>query len=124
MGSTIIKASKDEDFYVLYSSVVDSPTWHGTRTEMERYFPSEAKPERFERADRTGSSCAWVTPPEFGWNDPEVTIREGIDLPENAWCARIKRADLKAFCLTLGDDGEYHPPASLVTYDLMDEEDR
>lgn len=119
MGHTIIKASPDEDFYVIYSSVVDAPIQFGSRRELEREY-EHAHAERFDRADATGSSCAWTDPPEFGWDDPTILIRESVDLPDGAIAIEIPRAALADFCRTLGADGQFHPTVDMYTSIIED----
>lgn len=72
MGSEIIKVSLTEDLYFEWSSIVDAPTFVGTRAELlahlhSTYVPVETPEQRVERADATGSSgngdwgCKWDT---------------------------------------------------------------
>lgn len=76
MPTYIIKPSRDEDFYVWWSTVVDAPIGWGPRD----YVPlgSEGRPERFARADERGTSANWPDWPveemPFGWNDSEWSI--------------------------------------------------
>lgn len=60
MPAYIVKDKPDVDFYVMWSDIVESPTFAGTRAEMEAcdYFtPADVAPERFDRADQYGTSC-------------------------------------------------------------------
>lgn len=78
MGSQIIKVTPDRDLYMEWSSVVEAPTFIGTRAELAAYLAEpkvhyrqttidhpEAIEERLARADETGSSgyrpfgCTW-----------------------------------------------------------------
>ncbi|KMV17532.1 hypothetical protein ACT17_14635 [Mycolicibacterium conceptionense] len=120
MGHTIIKPKRDEDFYVVYSSIVDSFICWGTRAELEAEY-EHAAPDRFARADSTGSSCAWITPPEFGWHEDEVHVREGVELPDGAHAQRVPRDRIAEFCATVGDDGRFHPPAGMCTPAFWDD---
>lgn len=60
-----IKPEKDLDFYVEWSSVVDSPTsWGPANTQF-------ISKDRKHRCDTTGTS---LKDGEYGWNDDERTI--------------------------------------------------
>lgn len=65
MPSSIIKPKRDEDFYVRYSTVVDSPCEFGTRDQM---IAQGIDAERLDRADQHSSrpgdlSCTSGTTP-------------------------------------------------------------
>ena len=49
----VIKTSRDEDFYVGWSHVVEAPVWAGTRAEA---LEDGCPPSRLRRADETGTS--------------------------------------------------------------------
>ena len=121
MGHTIIKPIRDEDFYVVYSSVVDAPIRCGTRAELEATY-EHAGADRFARADETGSSSklGWD-----GWADQTITVREGFRpdaYPENSWGAAVARADLRKFCESVDADGYWNPPEGLITWQFFEEE--
>lgn len=62
MGSCVIKASKDRDLYCVWSSIVEAPTFIGTRRELLRHLGPRAE-ERLTRADQLGTSMlGWDTP--------------------------------------------------------------
>lgn len=113
MPRYIIKPKRDEDFYVAYSTVVDSPCESGTRSD---FLSDGTDPARLDRADDNGSSAMWH---EGYWDDDRITVREGVeDATRNgAWWGTIARDDLRAFCETLQDDGYFHPPAGMVAWD-------
>lgn len=123
MGTTFIKPKADEDFYILYSSFVDSPVAFGSRAEFEEDeywddFIGEVSAERFERADKFGTSAQWGSP-AHGWHETELMVREGIVDPtrgENVAYGLVKREDLRKFCESLGEDGTYHPEPGIVTW--------
>ena len=104
MPAYIVKDKPDEDFYVMWSSVVDAPTFCGTRAEMEqcRWFgPGDVASERFARADKYGTSAQWgadrpgaeiVRP--YGWSDTE-----GFIYQQQGW---LRRARLRELCVRLG----------------------
>jgi hypothetical protein len=101
MPTYIIKPSRDEDFYVWWSTVVDAPIWWGPR----HYAPlgNDARPERFARADERGTSANWDDCPieemPFGWNDDEWSITNQDDLEETGegWWL-LPRKNLREFC--------------------------
>lgn len=122
MGHTIIKPIRDEDFYVVYSSVVDAPIRCGSRAELEADY-EHAKPDRFARADETGTSSllGWD-----GWDTQTFTVREGFrpgTCPPGAWCAEVARADLRRFCESVDADGYWDPPEGLITWEYFEEKE-
>lgn len=64
MPSYIVKIKPDHDLYVYWSTIVEGPIAIGTRTELADYLRTRAHhvsaelaaPERFDRADNTGTS--------------------------------------------------------------------
>lgn len=75
MGTIVMKESKDSDYYIGWSSIVEAPVWGGTRKGvLTRPGVTE---ERLLRADETGTSSQWVTaagmrdfsPEEGSWED-------------------------------------------------------
>jgi hypothetical protein len=126
MPTAIIKPKRDEDFYVRYSTIVDSPCESGTREAMVAF---GIDPERCDRADEAGTSALWGYTDDtlwLGWQETTIHVREGVSdptEPEDAWWGTIARADIRAFCETLGDDGNFHPPAGMVTWELPESTD-
>lgn len=58
MPTVILKASDNlDDFYVLWSTVVDAPVAWGDRKFLKESVPQGMEDDRFDRADRTGTSC-------------------------------------------------------------------
>jgi hypothetical protein len=60
----IIKPAADTDFYVGWSTVCDTPTWWGTRTEVAEFLRTEGSEhdrahcdEMLDRADETGCNA-------------------------------------------------------------------
>lgn len=124
MPGFIIKPKPDEDFYVRYSTVVDSVTNWGSREELTRSLRTgEADPARFDRADEHGTSALDFDPPYLGWHDTEIQIREGVQDPTEPdtgdvpW-SYIKRSDLRALCDTAHDDGFFYPPAGMLRWEV------
>ena len=102
MGRQLIKCECDVDFYVEWSSIVDAPTFYGTREQMTAYLMHEYATGtrrwdfelsevnlRFERADEFGTSM--FRPLGCGWEDegemympghgtiPRAKIRELVE---------------------------------------------
>lgn len=100
-ANTILKPDPDQDLYVVWIDSVDGPAAWGTRAECEAeladpcYGEHAATPDRFERADRTGSSRRYgsdlvgmvvYSPPRPdggpGWISREAMVawlRSGLD---------------------------------------------
>lgn len=116
MPTYIIKPSRDEDFYVWWSTIVDAPVAWGPRDDSE---PAE----RWERADERGTSANWTDWPiekmPYRWDCEPLLIREQPDLPDGGegWWY-IPRANLREFCRRL-DAGE--PIRDLVTWEADDD---
>lgn len=101
MGSVIVKATPDADLYIEWSTIVEAPTFIGTRAETLEYLGlpspsvSDTPEERLARADETGTSAkgdyAW-----FGsWTyDGFVVEQRGV----------LPRSRLSAFAVLYADD--------------------
>ncbi len=100
MGTIILKVDPDRDLYVEWSSVVESPTYIGTRAEFLAYLtheipdgysplPGNSPEDRLARADETGTSACYGTPPHFGAFDAGGFIVEQRGV--------LPRADLGRF---------------------------
>lgn len=69
MPTIVIKPSRDEDFYVGWSTIVEAPVWCGSREEAAQILVLDAsgspdQPEsRLVRADINGTSAAG----DFAW---------------------------------------------------------
>src|SRR2546421_449164 len=95
VGQAVVKAAKDRDLYLIWSSIVDNAIWVGTRAELLDYLWREhrmahpdctpnagsAPEDRVARADRTGSSM--IAPAVYGWDDEALTVMEGS--PPDGW---------------------------------------
>lgn len=102
MGRAYIKPNKDEDFYVVWSSVTDAPVYWGTRIQLRKWERSghirserDLVDQRFYRniyrADRTSCSDRIGS---WSWEADEEIIYL------NRWS--IKRSKLKELCILLG----------------------
>lgn len=116
MPSYIVKADPDQDWYCLWSTIVDAPCQWGSRAEMESqsYDPREVAPERFARADKNGTSAAWENWPEddmpFGWNDDEFLLMNATpEWPDDNGCWLLPRKNLRAFCEALEAEQDTTP---------------
>jgi len=96
MPSYILKPKPDEAFYVQWSTVVDSPTAWGTRqalsAALSEWDARRAAPERFDRADLTGTSAHGGY--YYGWNCDTALIRELDGVPDGL----IRLSDLRQVC--------------------------
>lgn len=104
MPTYLIKPDPDEDFYAMYSTVVDNMVAWGTRAELEddyKHEPLMVEAERFERADRNGTSAMWDGDNPnaiYGFNDQEFMIREIMQLSDEGWIWDLPRKNIKAYC--------------------------
>lgn len=80
MGNYIVKITPDEDLYVVWSEFSEEPVCWGPRAFVENEYLddlTQVAPDRFDRADRNGTSANWVDWPEdrlpYRWGD-EVTF--------------------------------------------------
>ncbi|UDL16754.1 hypothetical protein SEA_ATUIN_61 [Arthrobacter phage Atuin] len=99
MGNFIIKADPEEDFYILWSTYTDSPIGYGTRQEFEDWEPETYTDQRFERADRTGTSyllgCG-------SWED-DIRLVTGGTKPDHWY---IPREHIRQVCVGLVDNDD------------------
>lgn len=131
MPGYIVKASRDQDWYCMWSTITDCPTFWGSRADLEKqsWRREDVTPERFNRADENGTSAAWPDWPAerqpFGWGDEEFILMETSPslpdpLPEGAHsgCWLLPRANLRAYCEELDKpDGALAPLLRLSIYD-------
>ena len=98
---TILKASRDEDLYCIWSGNVDNVVAVGTRAEMLAF---GIAPSRVARADLYGTSATWWEMPDTyprpyrpdGWDDEGIVVREQAHAPSNG-CGYLPRARLADF---------------------------
>lgn len=96
MPSFIVKPKRAEDFYVEWSTIVDSPTAYGSRSELEEFLgPITARNDRFQRADDNGTSE--LGGKTFGWDCEEFTVHNLEASP-----GLVSRDDLHALCDRIG----------------------
>lgn len=114
MPSYIVKPERDKDFYVLWSTVTDSPHAWGTRQELSedgdgflghRTYAAE----RFERADEFGTSDLSIR--QFGWEDAILVV---MNMPKNGI---LKRSDLRKYLdsLVVANGAALSADDSLIT---------
>lgn len=101
MGHFIIKADRDRDLYMDWSTIVELPTFIGTRAEIIDHLkwwnerrPLDNDPEaRVRRADETGSSArrdprsSYDGPLEGAWDD------KGFIIEQRGWLPRARLAE-------------------------------
>lgn len=95
MGKQIIKVAPDADLYLEWSSVVEAPTFVGTRAEVAAYLNEPRRGEywsteeeierRLRRADQAGSSA----PSPFGC----IWGRRGLIYQQQGFLPRARIAD-------------------------------
>jgi hypothetical protein len=119
MPSFIVKPERDVDFYVVWSTVVDSVTYAGSRAELIADLGTGVgtEPARFARADRHGSSVAGDHVGYLGWAHETFMVGEPLGeqrtMPRRnlrAFAEAVLAADVPAaFALTdpldVGGDG-------------------
>ena len=92
--SYVIKVDRDQDFYVVWSDMVEAPLMWGNRLQTLDYLRGAAlRPhgdptnpeERVARADAHGSSALWPSPhaPIYGWDDSTLVYQQQGIL---RWC--------------------------------------
>ena len=82
MPRYILKATRDRDAYIEWSTVVDAAVSFGTRADYVAQFGEE----RIARTDTNGTSAMffdWLSGPEQagGWDDDELIVMEGSEVP-------------------------------------------
>ena len=118
MPRLIIKPAPSDDYYVMWSTIVDAPVFGGTKDAFISTTLYDA--ESFDRADRNGTSAAWPALPDneqpYGWSDDDFLIREVLDYVDGHYHT-IKRANLREACNRLAqrepidDLVDMHPEA-------------
>lgn len=106
MGTIVIKPDPDLDFYVGWSTIVEAPTWFGSRTDALRYIaedhrrsdgPADPPGQRLARADKYGSSVKPEADYGFGyWDDDGFIYEQRGILPRKHLveaCRRLGRND-------------------------------
>jgi hypothetical protein len=116
MPQFIYREAPDVDYYVAWSSVVEAPTFTGTRAEMLTHLQREADPylredaphhpeRRLDRADATGTTSLWVEtagmrdkyPEDGAWDDDTyIYQQQGV----------LTRAGLFELCHRLDADAQ------------------
>jgi hypothetical protein len=92
VGQYILKAERDRDLYVVWSTIVDNAVWAGTRLELDADPEYDSAPERMARVETTGSSAHTGT---GSWDDPSLWV---CNLPEPLAEPRLlPRANLAAY---------------------------
>lgn len=112
MGKPIIRADREHDLYVEWSSIVEAPTFIGTRAEMLRYLTPRSDPNepglnlgrrhtdpeaRLRRADETGTSSLpdpeYDGPPFGSWDDKGFIVEQKGWLPRERLYAYLTADD-------------------------------
>jgi hypothetical protein len=122
VAQTIVRAARDSDLYIVWSSIVDAPVAVGHRAEMVAYAANEWRldPDAAEaavvRADTNGSSDRVM---RFGWWDDEhLLVMEGS--PTDGWY-HISRDRLVEYAEALLRDDDQAAVALLKCWQRHDE---
>jgi hypothetical protein len=133
VGQAIVKAAKDRDLYLIWSSVVDNAIWVGNRAELLEHLqreyrrehpdstpnPGKAPEDRVARADRTGSSM--IDPECYRWDDEALTVMEGS--PPDGWY-HIRRERLAEYAEALLRDDEAAAVALLECWQRFGDDEK
>jgi hypothetical protein len=122
----IVKASRQEDLYVEWSSTVDGPTFVGTRAETAAYLaatgpagPTDPPENRLARADATGTSAKSASGgvATGAWEDTGfIVARDDVKVGDQfGW---LPRGRLAAFAHAAARDDDQ------AAYALLDPLDR
>jgi len=88
----LIRPSRDEEFYILWSGICDDvKAYYASR---DAALAAGVEPDRLERADANGSSCAW--------SDSYLSYDDDWLICEQQ---RLERTDLKAYVMTCVGEG-------------------
>jgi hypothetical protein len=117
MPSYIVKPDPDVDLYVRWSTIVDNVTALGTRAQFDHGYKkdllngidSDWKPERFERADQTGTSAF---DGDYGWNDRWIMVHN-LSVREDRHSGMLSRENFLKYC-TLIYEGKQLEAENLV----------
>lgn len=121
MPSIVVKATPERDLYAIWSTIVDSVTFIGTRREMKRHLTvhrdvhaNDAPEVRLARADVNGTSALYpYLPPYYGaWEDTGFIYKQRGWLPRSRLVELLDRlaADEDADVTDLLDPFDDDPP--------------
>lgn len=115
MPSYIVKGDPSREEYVYWSTVTDAPYAWGSRAELEAELEkinpgrNAAAPERFDRADETGTSSLDGF---YCWDDDTLIYdQQGVVWRDDLWalCMRLERGEDVADLLHPFEDSEAKP---------------
>ncbi len=104
MPRFIMKANREDDLYVEWSTVVDNIVWTGTREELTKHgefsgwFTGSSQladiEARIARTDETGTSARFfdTDPQEGAWDDPYLLVTNDPVMDDGYY--RLDRDDL------------------------------
>lgn len=103
MPSYIVKPDPELDLYVRWSTIVDNLTAVGTRKQFDNQYKkdllngidSEWKPERFDRADLTGTSAFHG---DFGWDGGGAVVHN-MSVREDRHFGWLPREKFTQYCV-------------------------
>jgi hypothetical protein len=99
MGSTVIKPSRDEDWYVVWSSVAELPLAFGDRAYIRAFlhdYDDRELEARLQRADDQGTSATWADGLRFTDEFCLIFEQRGV----------LRRQHVKALCICIGNDSD------------------
>lgn len=101
MPSYVVKPVRDDDFYVIWSTIVDAPTAFGDRAEVAEM--RDVTEDRLQRADANGTSA--FDADIFGYADQEFLLHN-VDFKgwRNDRAYFVPRTNLKELCRRIGAD--------------------
>lgn len=88
MPSIVVKVARDEDLYMYWSTVVESPFFVGGEMDLRHYLMTDGgesrdeATQRIERAKLNGTSARYGDPPIYGWDS------EGLIYKQLGWLTR------------------------------------
>lgn len=125
MPGIVIKPVPDENFYIIWSTVVDNVTFLGEREHVIAHLCSRGDAndevqDRLVRADANGTSAMWPeTGPDAygGWNDDGFIVHNMKHFDTARW---LPRELLYSYCERIVEGEDLH--AEMLTEALSDEE--
>jgi hypothetical protein len=122
VSDTLVKADRDQDLYLIWSSIVDAPIWIGTRAELLKQLwtdfhrkhpncdpkPGTGPDVRLARADEFGTSDL---DGDYGWEQESFILMAGA--PDDDYFYDLPRTNLAAYATTLVEHGEVPARAHL-----------
>lgn len=110
MGHLVVKVAKDEDLYMVWSSIVDNAVWIGSREELLDSSMEVGTEERITRADEKGSSSMRG----IGWWEDDDFLVHNTQHRRDAGFFELRREDFAHYARHLLTDPEQAEKVLLV----------